>query len=171
MISNLDFYYSTEDIEIESSLCFPTSEIPYRRFSRFSHHVLIEDASMFYAREHNISSMQEIAICLRGDIVGRNIDEIQLQKALNKMSTLVREMGWALDSIRDYVRFDDFIDDSVVVRFPHNKDIRLNIYFDDEAQEDNSSEECYLSYRKQGRRCVESDSIVNVSKKLKQLLK
>ena len=50
-------------------------------------------------------------------------------------------MGVDFNLHKDIVQIDDMIDDSIVVRFVKRKDIRLNIYFDEDSYDDGSMEE------------------------------
>ena len=79
-------------------------------------------------------------------------------------------MGLDFNLHKDIVQIDDMIDDSIVVRFVKRKDIRLNIYFDEDSYDDGSMEEAYLSYKSKGVRYVENNSIEEAVRHLKQLL-
>lgn len=148
-----------------------TSEYGLRRFSRFEHTEIIEDASCFYQETKMHRDMTTLVGNLRSDSLFTQLSELEKKRAYSKLSTFVRCMGWSLDVLQDSVSIDDFIDDSIVLRFPRNRDIKLNLYFDEDSQDPNSPEECFLSYYQKGKRRVEYDNISTIVERLKQLLR
>ena len=96
--------------------------------------------------------------------------EKKTQIAIRKLSEFGELMGLDFNLHKDIVQIDDMIDDSIVVRFVKRKDIRLNIYFDEDSYDDGSMEEAYLSYKSEGVRYVENNSIEEAVRHLKQLL-
>ena len=96
--------------------------------------------------------------------------EKKTQIAIRKLSEFGELMGLDFNLHKDIVQIDDMIDDSIVVRFVKRKDIRLNIYFDEDSYDDGSLEEAYLSYKSKGVRYVENNSIEEAVRHLKQLL-
>ena len=65
---------------------------------------------------------------------------------------------------------EDLIEDSISVRFGKRRDMKLNIYYDQDAEDDDSFEEAFLTYKVDGIRYVENNSIQNAVRSIKKLL-
>ncbi len=100
----------------------------------------------------------------------RYINESLINAATHKLSLFLSELGAQYYNNRDIIEIDSFIDNSIVIRFQYHKDIKLNLYYGDDIMFDDDSEECYLSYKFQGVRTVESNNISTIVPILKKLL-
>ena len=99
---------------------------------------------------------------------GKHYSEEKLYPATKKLSRFLYGLGDIFDRSQLTIHIDDFIEDSIVLRFTRESDIRVNIYFSEDLEYE--SEECYLSFRRNGKRIVEANNISNITKLLKTLL-
>lgn len=108
---------------------------------------------------------KEMQLFLKSD---NQYSEEKLYAATKKLSRFLYGLGELFERSQLSIHIDDFIEDSIVLRFKRECDIRVNIYFNEDLEYE--SEECYLSFRQNGKRIVEANNINNITKFLKKLL-
>lgn len=118
-------------------------------------------------RQNNIS-----ILCshFKESVISVGIDPQRLHCAIRKLSDFVELMDLDLDIEKDVFEIEDLIEDSISVRFGRRRDMKLNIYYDQDAEDDDSFEEAFLTYKVNGIRYVENNSIQNAVRLIKKLL-
>lgn len=105
-----------------------------------NHSILTESPFVPFIDEEFAKVVTEINVNLRNDARINLIPSSKADNLLRKTSEYVSLMGTSFLKHEEDIRFDDIIEDSIVITFKKRKDMVLNIYTNDDI------EETYLSY-------------------------
>ena len=101
----------------------------------------------------------------------RSIDEYFAEESLKKVYDVIDLLSNVTDFSLDQLDYDPYVDDSVVIYFK-NRTIRLNLYVNQEMNEDEEDfEEAYLDFVKNNESYLVNDTLPNVVKLLNRLLR
>lgn len=95
------------------------------------------------------------------------IPQIQLERAVRKVTEFVDCMDGFFNLDDDDLRFDTAEEDCISISFGHDKHMSLDIYFDDENDMVN---EAYLSFISKGKLQIMNDSIPNIAEVIKTMI-
>ena len=101
----------------------------------------------------------------------RSIDDYFAEESLKKVYNVIDLLSNVTDFSLDQLDYDPYVDDSVVIYFK-NRTIRLNLYVNQEMNEDEEDfEEAYLDFVKNNESYLVNDTLPNVVKLLNRLLR
>lgn len=132
---------------------------------------VIEGNDWDMAKSRRQRNMSMLASWLKNSLKGDEICDNRINCAIRKLSDFVELMDMDLDIDRDFFEIETLIEDSIAIRFRNRRDLKLNIYYDEEVEEDDSFDEAYVSYKLDGIRYVENNTIFQAVKIIKKLLK
>lgn len=96
-----------------------------------------------------------------------SVSQVQLDRAINKMTEFVDCMDGLFNLDDDSLFLDTSDEECVSVKFKRDRNMSLDIYFDDE---ENLVNEAYLSFMVKGKLQIMNDSIPNIAVVIKDLL-
>ena len=93
-----------------------------------------------------------------------------VSKAATKLYSLLELMEDRIDIQNKVLRLGQTLEESIVVDFSPERNIRLVIYYNDDAQEDEDVEEAFLDYEINGDYYLVNNTLFQIAEKLKELL-
>ena len=141
-----------------------------RRFSNYELPVemVIDRPSLVEGRLSKDSSIA--AGMVRGIQVRSGIEDRLVSKAASKLYSLLELVGDRVDIQNRILSIGHTSDESIVVDFAPERNMRLVIYYNDDADEDEDVEEAFLDYEHNGEYYLVNNTLYQIAEKLKELL-
>ena len=145
-------------------------ETPGRRFSNFEipAEKEMERPSLVEGRLSKDSSIA--AGMVRGLQSRSGIEDGLVSKAASKLYSFLEFVGDRVDIKDKVLSLGHTTDESIVVDFAPERNMRLVIYYNDDAKEDEDVEEAFLDYEYNGEYYLVNNTLYQIAEKLKELL-
>lgn len=141
-----------------------------------------EDYPLFKIGEDYYQTLKDDNLCYSmleiQKMSSTRLVSVDVPDVIRKVKFLIDSLDSCLDiRAEDVIRLDTNMPDCVEVRFSARKDIKVNVYvendkleFDGIPQPDYDEDEMYLSYKQNNRRCIRHGSMLDMVKALKDIL-
>ena len=98
------------------------------------------------------------------------LDDALVTKAATKLYSFLELMGDRIDIRNKILSIGNTTDESIVVDFSPEKNMRLVIYYNDRGDDDIDVEEAFLDYEIEGEYFLMNNTLFQIAERIKQLL-